>query len=61
MPKKLSDLAEKLLALNGVDSAVGDFAVPEEKNHNSQKFVIADLILKSLEEFNLNTIQHFRQ
>ena len=51
-------------SLNGIISAKASgmkvIAVPEEKNWNNPKFVIADMILKSLEEFNLNTIQKIK-
>ena len=52
-------------SLNGIISAKSAgmkvIAVPEEKNWNNPKFVVADMILKSLEEFNLETIKHFKQ
>lgn len=52
-------------SLNGIISAKAAgmkvIAVPEEKNHNNPKFEIADLILNSLEEFNLQTILHFKK
>ncbi|MGZ3864721.1 MAG: hexitol phosphatase HxpB [Bacteroidia bacterium] len=51
-------------SLNGIISAKAAgmkvIAVPEEKNHNNPKFVVADLILRSLEEFDLKTIHHFK-
>ena len=52
-------------SVNGIISAKAAgmkvIAVPEEKNRNNPKFAIADLILNSLEEFNLETIRKFKQ
>ncbi len=51
-------------SLNGIISAKASgmkvIAVPEEKNWNNPKFAVADLILKSLEEFNLETIKKIK-
>lgn len=51
-------------SFNGILSAKAAgmkiIAVPEEKNWNNPKFVIADVILRSLEEFNLQTIQKIK-
>lgn len=51
-------------SLNGIISAKASgmkvIAVPEEKNWHNPKFVIADMILRSLEEFNLDTIQKIK-
>jgi mannitol-1-/sugar-/sorbitol-6-/2-deoxyglucose-6-phosphatase len=52
-------------SINGIISAKAAgmkvIAVPEEKNWSNPKFAIADLVLNSLEEFNLETIKHFKQ
>jgi len=51
-------------SLNGIISAKASgmkvIAVPEEKNWLNPKFAVADLLLKSLEEFNLQTIQKIK-
>jgi len=51
-------------SVNGIISAKAAgmkvIAVPEEPNWGNPKFAIADLILNSLEEFNLQTIERFR-
>lgn len=51
-------------SLNGIISAKASgmkvIAVPEEKNWLNPKFAVADLILKSLEEFNLEIIQKIK-
>jgi sugar-phosphatase len=48
-------------SLNGIISAKAAgmkvIAVPEEKNKQNPKFVIADLVLHSLEEFNLGLLE----
>ena len=51
-------------SVNGIISAKAAamkvIAVPEPHNFGNPRFSIADLILKSLEEFNLNIIEKFR-
>ncbi|HWY37891.1 MAG TPA: hexitol phosphatase HxpB [Bacteroidia bacterium] len=51
-------------SLNGIISAKSAgmkvIAVPEEKNHHNPKFVVADIILRSLEEFTLQTIHQIK-
>jgi mannitol-1-/sugar-/sorbitol-6-/2-deoxyglucose-6-phosphatase len=51
-------------SVNGMISAKAAgmkvIAVPEEKNWNNPKFAVADVILRSLEEFNLETIQKLK-
>jgi HAD superfamily hydrolase (TIGR01509 family) len=51
-------------SVNGIISAKAAgmkvIAVPEAHNHGNPRFTIADLILNSLEEFNLQTIEKFK-
>ncbi len=52
-------------SLNGIISAKAAgmkvIAVPEEKNWSNAKFAVADMILRSLENFDLQTIQKIKQ